>query len=128
MTQYVPGCLWRALLLAGCGQVQTVGSDFSGLKGQSIASVVARLGPPVSQQGATSVWTDRVRDDTPVRQERTVVNNGQPTTIEVMARPDPPIMRTCTLTVQADGAGTIVSVERDGTSAACAPMARKVAG
>jgi hypothetical protein len=120
--------LAAALLLAGCGQVQTIQSDFSGLKGQSIASVVARVGPPASQQGATSVWMDRVADDTPVRQERTTVNNGVPTTIEVMVRPVPPIMRTCTLTVQADGAGTIVSVERDGTSVACAPMARKVAG
>jgi len=119
-----------ALLLfaAGCGPVQTIETDFTGLRGQPIASVIARLGPPESRQGTTSVWTDRVRDDTPVRTQRVVYNNGQPTTIDVMARPDPPIVRTCILTVQTDAAGTIVTVDREGASTACAPMARKVAG
>jgi hypothetical protein len=116
------------LLMSGCSPIQTIDSDFSGLKGQPISSVVARLGPPESRQGTASVWTERVRDDTPVHTQKTIFANGQATTIDVMARPDPPLRRTCTLTLQADDAGTIVAVERDGSSAACAPMARKVAG
>jgi hypothetical protein len=124
------GLAYAALLLlaAGCAPVQTIESDFTGLRGQPIASVIARPGPPESRQGTTSVWTDRVRDDTPVRAQRVVYNNGQPTTIDVMVRPDPPILRTCVLTVQTDAAGVIVSVEREGASTACAPMARKVMG
>jgi hypothetical protein len=54
--------------------------------------------------------------------------NGRATTTEVMARPEPPIFRTCTLSVQSDAAGTIVAVDRNGTGAACAPLARKAAG
>lgn len=127
----------RALVLAtllpvaGCGQVQSIDSDFAGLKGQPIAAAEARLGPPESRQpaanGSTSVWTDRVRDDSPVLTQKVVYDNGRATTIQVMERPDFPPLKTCTLTVHADSAGTILSVERVGTSA-CAPMARKVAG
>jgi len=112
----------------GCGPVQSIDTDFGGLKGQPIASVEARLGPPESQQGSVSVWTDRVRDDTPVLTDKTVFDNGRATTIQVMERPQFPPLKTCILTVQADGVGIVVAVERSGTSAACAPLARKVAG
>ena len=116
------------LPVTGCGQVQSIDADFGALKGQPLASVEAKLGPPASRQGTTSVWTDRVRDDSPVLTEKTIFDNGRATTIQVMERPAFPSSKTCTLTVQADGAGTIVSVDRNGASAACAPMARKVAG
>jgi hypothetical protein len=116
------------LPLAGCGQVQSIDSDFAGLKGQPIASAEARLGPPESRQGSVSVWTDRVRDDSPVLRDKVIFDNGRATTIQVMERPELPPLKTCTLTVQTDGTGTIVAVDRNGTGAACAPMARKVAG
>jgi hypothetical protein len=116
------------LPVAGCGSIQSIDTDFGGLKGQPIASVEARLGPPESRQGSVSVWTNRVRDDTPVLTDKTVFDNGRVTTTQVMERPELPPLKTCTLTVQADGAGTVVAVERSGTSAACAPLARKVAG
>jgi hypothetical protein len=116
------------LLATGCGQVQSIDTDFAGLKGQPIAAAEARLGPPQSRQGSVSVWTDRVRDDTPVLRDKVIFDNGRATTIQVMERPELPSLKTCTLTVQTDGAGTIVSVERNETSTACAPMARKVAG
>ena len=124
----------RALFLAtlipvaGCGQVQSIDTDFASLKGQPIATAEARLGPPQSRQGSVSVWTDRVRDDSPVLRDKVIFDNGRATTIQVMERPEFPPLKTCTLTVQTDGAGTIVSVDRNGTTAACAPMARKVAG
>ena len=63
-----------------------------------------------------------------VLRDKVIFDNGRATTIQVMERPELPPLKTFTLTVQTDGAGTIVSVERDGASAACAPMARKVAG
>jgi hypothetical protein len=116
------------LLLTGCGQVHSIDTDFAGLKGQPIAAAETGLGPPQSRQGSVSVWTDRARDDTPVLRDKVVFDNGRATTIQVMERPELSPLKTCTLTVQTDGAGTIVSVERNGTSAACAPMARKVAG
>ena len=124
----------RALVLAvlmpvaGCGQVQSIDADFAGLKGQPFTAAEARLGPPQSRQGFVSVWTDRVRDDTPVLKDKMIFENGRATTIQVMERPEIPPLKTCTLTVQTDGAGTIVAVDRNGTGAACAPMARKVAG
>jgi hypothetical protein len=114
--------------VSGCGPVQSIDTDFGALKGQSVASVESRLGPPKSRQGTTSVWIDSARDDTPVLKERTIYDGGRTTTIQVMERPEFPPLKTCTLTVVADGTGTIVSVVRDGVTAACAPMARKVAG
>jgi hypothetical protein len=125
---------WLSMVLvaAACAPVQSIDTSFAGLKGQSVASAAARLGPPASQQtsanGTAAVWTDRVQDDTPVPTQQVTFENGRPTTREVMARPEPPIFRTCTLEVQSDAAGTIVSVQRTGTSAACAPLARKAAG
>ncbi len=123
----------RALLLsilmpmAGCGQVQSIDTDFAGLKGKPIAAAEARLGPPETRQGSDFVWTDRVRDDSPVLRDKVIFDNGRATTIQVMERPEFPPLRTCTLTLQTDSAGTIVAVDRNG-GAACAPMARKVAG
>ena len=108
--------------------MQSIDTDFAGLKGQPIAAAEARLGPPESRQGSVSVWIDRVRDDSPVLRDKVIFDNGRATTIQVMERPELPPLKTCTLTVQTDGAGTIVSVDRNGSSAACAPMARKVAG
>lgn len=114
--------------VAGCGQMQSIDTDFAGLKGRPLAAAEARLGPPESRQGSVSVWTDRVRDDTPVLRDKVIFDNGRATTIQVMERPELPPLKTCTLTVQTDGTGTIVAVERNGATAACAPMARKVAG
>ena len=124
LTSPVPVLL---LLVTGCGHVQSIDTDFAGLKGQPIAAAEARLGPPESRQGSVSVWIDRVRDDSPVLRDKVIFDNGRATTIQVMERPELPPLKTCTLTVQTDGAGTIVAVDRNG-GAACAPMARKVAG
>ena len=123
-----PWPLVLAALVPACGQVQSIDADFAGLKGQPIAAAEARLGPPESRQGSVSVWTDKVRDDTPVLTNRVIFDNGRATTVQVMERPELPPLKTCTLTVQTDGTGTIVAIERNGTGAACAPMARKVAG
>ena len=117
-----------AAVLPGCGQVQSIDADFAGLRGQPIASAEAKLGPPQRREGSVSVWTDSVRDDTPILRDQVIFDNGRATTVQVMERPDIPPLRTCTLTVQTDGTGTIVSIDRNGTSAACAAMARKVAG
>jgi hypothetical protein len=120
------------LAVAACGPVQSIDSDFAGLRGQPVAAVVAKLGPPESQQpaanGTTFVWTDKVRDYAPVPMQKTTYDTGKATTVEVVERPELPQWKTCTLTVNADGTGTIVSVDRNGSGAACAPLARKVAG
>ena len=116
------------LLVTGCGHVQSIDADFAGLKGQPIAAAEARLGPPESRQGSVSVWTDKVRDDSPVLRDKVIFDNGRATTIQVMERPELPPLKTCALIAQTDGTGPIVAVDRNGTGAACAPMARKVAG
>jgi hypothetical protein len=126
-------CLLAALVvLAGCAAVPSIDTTFDGLKGQPLTAAVSKLGPPTRQQTAAgetvAVWTDRVQDDTLVPTQKTTFDYGRASTVEVMARPEPPIFRTCTLSVHSDRAGMIVAVDRDGTSAACAPMARKIAG
>lgn len=127
----IPSCLAVALCVAACAPVQSIDASFAGLKGQPLAAAMAKLGPPASQQtsanGAATIWTARVQDDTPVPTQKTTFENGRATTIEVMARPEPPIFRTCTLSVQSDAAGIVVAVDRNGVSAACAPLARKAA-
>jgi hypothetical protein len=123
--------LTLALLLAGCGPVQSIDADFASLKGQTLAVAEARLGPPAARKpaanGSLVVWTNEVRDDTPVLQDKVIYENGRRSTLQVLERPDLPPLRVCTLTVDADAAGTILAVTRDGATAACAPLARKVA-
>lgn len=132
LAPWLPSWLPVALALAGCAPGPSIDASFAGLKGQPLEAVTAKLGPPTSQHtsenGTATVWTDRVRDDTPVPTPKTTFENGRATTTEVMARPEPPIFRTCTLSVQSDAAGTVEAIDRNGTSTACAPLARKAAG
>jgi hypothetical protein len=104
--------------------------DVAALKGQPVQQIVARLGPPDSEQKAgsatTYVWTVKTRVETPTRTTTTDLSTGRPNTYDTMAMR--PQEESCSLSVVTDGAGTITDADRQGPYPACAALARKLAG
>jgi hypothetical protein len=103
------------------------------LKGQPVSAIVAKLGPPDSQQqidGRTAyVWTVETRAPaTPVPSTRVSYAAGVPNKIETLSYPDPPRMERCTLRAFVDGAGNITSTDWQGSNAGCYDAQQKLAG
>ena len=103
------------------------------LKGQPVSGIVARLGPPDSQEqiyGHTAyVWTVETRAPaTPVPSTRVSYAVGRPNTIETLTYPDPPRMERCTLRAFVDGAGNVTSTDWQGSNAGCYDAQQKLAG
>jgi hypothetical protein len=118
--------LTLALLVTACAQIDKADAPLPLLKGQTVASVAAKLGDPEQQDGAL-VWTMETRAPvTPVPSTRVSYASGVPNKIETLSYPDPPRVETCTLRVVADGAGTIASNEWQGSRAGCYAMSRKL--
>lgn len=93
-------------------------------KGQPVSAIVARLGPPDSQQqidGRTAyVWTVESRvPATPVPSTRVSYAAGVPNTIDTLSYPDPPRMERCTLRAFVDAAGDVTSTDWQGSNAGC---------
>jgi hypothetical protein len=101
------------------------------LKGQPIQPVLAKLGPPASQEpaanGATTYrWAITSRVETPTRTTRMDYTMGQPNPVEtVEIRPQ---SMTCNLRLVADTAGTISEVDPNGPFPACAAVVDKLQG
>jgi hypothetical protein len=128
--KFQAGLLLLALVVASGPAVAVPPEDVAALKGQPVEPIIAILGAPDSEQkadnGTTYVWTVRTRVDTPTRTTRTDYSSGRPNTIETMAMR--PQVQACTLTVVADGTGTITDADRRGPFQACAAVARKLSG
>jgi hypothetical protein len=127
--------LWRATLLAAlatmaCASVSAADQDLAKLKGQPVQPVIAKLGPPESQQqtgsGSTYAWTLKTRVNTPTRTTTTDYAAGRPNTSETMTMV--PQLLSCTLRLQVDAAGIIGGVEQDGSFQACGAFADKLEG
>jgi hypothetical protein len=122
--------LFSVLALAACTQVAAPDQDLAKLKGQPIQPVIARLGPPASEQkvggGTRYAWTM----ESPVEaQERTTVtdySSGRPNQVETMALVTR--MQSCTLRLSVDGGGVITGVEQDGPYQACGAFGAKLKG
>ena len=103
------------------------------LTGQAVSGIVARLGPPDSQEqidGRTAyVWTVESRvPATPVPSTRVTYATGIPNTIDTLSYPDPPRRETCTLRAFVDGAGNVTSTDWQGSNAGCYDAQQKLAG
>jgi len=119
------------LLVAACGNVEPVPGEVAKLKGQTVATAIARLGNPTSQEagsgGTTYVWVNEVSVvGAPVRTTETSYASGRPQTSETTAISTLPQRKTCTLRAMADSAGVILSAGATGDNAACAEFGRKL--
>jgi hypothetical protein len=122
-----------AALVTACVTTQGGESPPPQLKGQPLSGIVARLGPPDSQQqidGRTAyVWTVEARAPaTPVPSTRVSYPTGRPNTIETLSYPDPPRVESCTLRAFVDGAGNVTSTDWQGSNAGCYDVQQKLTG
>ena len=123
-------CLFLALALPTCAPPQ---GGPPTLAGQPVSAIVAKLGPPDSQQQIDGrlayVWTVETRAPaTPVPSTRVSYAAGVPNTIETMTYPDPPRMERCTLRAFVDGAGNVTATDWQGSNAGCYDAQQKLAG
>jgi len=123
-------CLFLALVLSTCAPVRDV---LPPVEGQPLSAIIARLGPPDSQQHVDGriayVWTVETRAPaTPVPSTRVSYADGRPNTIDTLSYPDPPRMERCTLRAFVDGAGNVTSTDWQGSNAGCYDAQQKLAG
>jgi hypothetical protein len=117
------------LALAGCVTTAVEPPDVGRFKGQPSAPILARLGPPESQQatatGAVYRWRDSVlQESAPVTTSTVTYASGLPSTVPVTTfRPQ---TQSCTLTLTVDAAGRVVDFVREGSRQACAPLTDKL--
>jgi hypothetical protein len=123
-------CLFLTLALPTCVPPQGAPPT---LAGQPVSAIVAKLGPPDSQQqidGRTAyVWMVETRAPaTPVPSTRVSYAAGLPNTIETVSYPDPPRMENCTLRAFVDAAANVTSIDWQGSRAGCYDAQQKLAG
>ncbi len=124
------GLLFIALSLSACVTTAPPQQDVAKLKGQSVQTVIAKLGQADSQQqgpgGTTYVWATETPVNMPVTQTTMEYSTGRPNAVETVVFV--PKMQPCTWRVTADATGVISAAEQDGTYAACGPFASKLSG
>jgi hypothetical protein len=113
------------LAVAGCVTTTTETPEVGNFKGQPSAPIIARLGPPESQEAtATTVtyrWGSAVREESaPVTMATVTYATGVPATVPVTTFQ--PRMEYCTLVLTADTAGRVTDLARQGNRQACAPL------
>lgn len=116
-----------AVLLAatGCVTTATVPPDVANFKGQASQPLLAKLGPPGSQEsvagGTVYRWRTAVRQESAaVRTTAVQYSSGRPTTVDqTVFKPQTEV---CTLTLTVDAAGRVSDFSRDGSRQACAPL------
>jgi hypothetical protein len=117
-------------MVAGC--VTTAGEvppDVGNYRGQASQPVLAKLGPPDSQEATATTaiyrWrTSVLQESAPVTTTTVIYSNGVPQTVPVQQfRPQ---TQYCTLEMTVDVSGRIVDFVRDGSRQACAPLTAKL--
>ena len=122
-------CSLALLAVASCGSIEPVGSDYSGVNGQPIASIIAKLGKPSTERqlasGALYIWQEQtVVDNVPVLTATTSYASGRPNTTETMVYRSQ--LQTCTLRIQSDARGLVVKASLEGGYQACGPLTQKL--
>jgi hypothetical protein len=121
-----------AVLFAVTGCVTTADAppDVGNFKGKASQPILAKLGPPESQQsvggGTVYRWrTSVVQESAPVTTNTvSYASGGLPTTVPVTAFQ--PQTQSCMLTMTVDAAGRVSDFVRDGSRQACAPLTDKL--
>jgi hypothetical protein len=114
--------LWLA---AGCVTTGATPPDVGAFKGQRSEPILAKLGPPESQErtaaGTVYRWRTQIRQEAvPVRGTVTTYESGLPTTM-----PRTTFQReieVCTLVMVVDAAGVVRDFDRNGSRQACAAL------
>lgn len=124
-----PVALVGLLVLTGCVTTAAEPPDVGRFKGQASAPILARLGPPASQEAAgTAVvyrWSTSVlQESAPVTTSTVNYASGLPSNVPVTTfRPQE---QYCTLILTVDAAGRVADFVRDGSRQACAPLTDKL--
>jgi hypothetical protein len=124
-----PVALVGLLALTGCVTTATEPPDVGRFKGQPSAPILARLGPPDSQEtaGSSAVYRWRtaiLQESAPITTSTVTYASGLPATVPVTTfRPQE---QYCTLTLTVDAAGRVTDFVRDGSRQACAPLTDKL--
>ena len=120
--------LATVLVLSACVSAAPPQQELTRLKGQTVQSIIAKLGPADSQQpgpgGTIYVWTTEAQVNMPEKRTTMEYSTGRPNPVEttVFVMKNQP----CTLRVTADAAGVISAAEKDGVYAACGALATKL--
>ena len=114
--------LWAT---AGCVTTGATPPDVGAFKGQRGEPVLAKLGPPDSQErtaaGTVYRWHTQIRQEAvPVRTAVTTYESGLPVTTERTTFQRETEL--CTLLLVVDSAGVVRDFTRDGSRQACAPL------
>ena len=118
-----------ALALWSCSPIEPAGLDYPGVRGQRIASVLAKLGKPNMERptagGTLYVWQEQtVVDNVPVLTSTTSYASGRPNTTETMVYRSQ--LQTCTLRIQSDASGVVMKASLEGGYLACEPLTQKL--
>ena len=114
------------LAAAGCVTTGDAPPDVGNFKGQPSQPILAKLGPPESQDslggGTVYRWRSSVVQESAPVTTNTVsyASGGAPTTVPVTTFQ--PQTQNCTLTMTVDAAGRVTDLSRDGSRQACAPL------
>lgn len=120
-----------AALLAATGCVTTADPppDVGTFKGQASQPILAKLGPPDSQQsvagGTVHRWrTSILQGSAPTTTATVSYASGAPTIVPVTTFE--PETQYCTLILTVDAAGRVTDFVRNGSRQACAPLTDKL--
>jgi hypothetical protein len=118
-----------ALLAVATGCVTTADAppDVGNFKGQASQPLLAKLGPPDSQDsvggGTVYRWrTSIVQESAPVTTTTVNYSSGSGLPSAVPVTTFEPQTQRCMLTLTADAAGRVTDLSRDGSRQACAPL------
>jgi hypothetical protein len=118
-----------ALLAAGCVTAASTPPDVGNFKGQASQALLAKLGPPESQEslagGTLYRWRTEIRQESaPVQVTVVDYSSGQPMAHqETVFRPR---TERCTLSLTVDPSGRVSDFTRDGSRQACAPLLHRL--
>ena len=121
--------LGAMLALAGCVTAGAEPPDVGNYKGQPSAPILAKLGPPQSQEATATEaiyrWRSSiVQESAPVTQTVVSYATLNPSTSTVTTFE--PQRQYCSLTMTVDAAGRVIDFVRDGSRQACAPLTNRL--
>jgi hypothetical protein len=116
-----------ALLVAtGCVTTADAPPDLGGFKGQASQPILARLGPPESQEsvggGTVYRWRTSILQGSAPTTSTSVSYAASGAPVVVPVTTFEPETQRCTLILTVDAAGRVTDFTRNGSRQACAPL------
>ena len=118
-------------VVTGCVTTADAPPDVGNFKGRPSQPLLAKLGPPDSQEsaggGTVYRWrTSIVQESAPVTTTTANYSSGSGLPTNVPVTTFQPQTQRCTLSLTVDAAGRVTDLVRDGSRQACAPLTDKL--